>query len=133
MKRHRVLPDDRGSATVEAVIVLPALLLALLVLVQIALWSHATHIAQAAASRALGVARLHGGTASGGAEAARRVLDRLADGPLTGAEVQVDKNHEEVSASVRGKATRVVPFLELPVHARAAGPVERVLPVRATR
>jgi Flp pilus assembly protein TadG len=46
-----VLRGDRGAVSVELVLATPLLLLMLLAIVQFALWSHATHIAQAAASQ----------------------------------------------------------------------------------
>ncbi|GAA2686026.1 MULTISPECIES: TadE/TadG family type IV pilus assembly protein [Actinosynnema] len=121
----RVLRGDRGSVSAELVVVTPLLLLALLAIVQFALWSHATHIAQAAAAHGLAATRAVHGTASAGTAAARQLLDQLARGPL--ADPSVAAKREAVTASVRitGTASRVVPFLTLPVHAEASGPVER--------
>src|SRR4051794_21902947 len=59
---RRRLRGDRGAVTVELVIATPLLLLMLLAIVQFALWSHATHIAQAAASQGLAAARVQNGT-----------------------------------------------------------------------
>ncbi|MDQ3885870.1 MAG: pilus assembly protein, partial [Actinomycetota bacterium] len=64
----------------------PLLLLMLLAIVQFALWSHATHIAQAAASQGLAAARAQHAAAAGSA-GAQQMLDQLARGPLTGASV----------------------------------------------
>ena len=63
---RRALRGDRGSVSAELVIATPLLLLMLLAIVQFALWSHATHIAQAAASQGLAVARSQNGTAAAG-------------------------------------------------------------------
>ncbi|MFD0201420.1 MULTISPECIES: TadE/TadG family type IV pilus assembly protein [Saccharothrix] len=125
---RRALRGDRGSVSAELVIATPLLLLLLLAIVQFALWSHATHIAQAAASQGLAVARSQNGTAAAGTSSAQQLLDQLASGPLTGSTVTSDRTADSASVRVSGTATSVVPFLSLPVHAEAAGPVERFVP-----
>lgn len=120
----RVWRDERGAATTELVIVMPLLLSMVLVIAQWALWAHATHIAQAAASEALSAARVHGGTVAGGQAQAQHVLDQLGRGPLTGPRVSVTRDANRAAVTITGTATSVLPFLRLPVHAEAAGPVE---------
>lgn len=119
------MSGDSGSVSAEMVIAVPLLLLMLLTIVQFALWSHATHIAQAAASQGLSVARAQHGTAATGAAGAQRMLDELARGPLTGTTVSASRDAEVASIHVTGTASPVIPFLRLPVHAEASGPVER--------
>jgi Flp pilus assembly protein TadG len=125
---RRALRGDRGSVSVELVIATPLLLLMLLAIIQFALWSHATHIAQAAASQGLAAARAQDGTAAAGAAGAQQMLNQLDSGPLTGASVNADRNATAASVRISGTATSVVPFLHLPVHAEAVGPVERFVP-----
>lgn len=125
---RRVLRGDRGAVSAELVIATPLLLLILLAIVQFALWSHATHIAQAAASQGLAAVRTQNGTAAAGTASAQQLLDQLAQGPLTGTSIASDRSAESASVRISGTATSVVPFLTLPVHAEAAGPVERFVP-----
>ncbi len=125
---RRALRGDRGSTSTELVIATPLLLLLLLVIIQFALWSHATHIAQAAASQGLATARIQNGTAAAGTASARQILDQFAGGPLTGTAVTTDRGPASASVRISGTASSVVPFLTLPVHAEAAGPVERFVP-----
>jgi Flp pilus assembly protein TadG len=125
---QRILQDDRGAASADLVLFTPLLLLALLTIVQFVLWSHATHIAQAAASQGLAVTRAQNGTAAAGTASAQQLLDQLARGPLTGASVNADRSTESASVRITGTARAVVPFLRLPVHAEAVGPVERFVP-----
>ncbi|GAA2975747.1 TadE/TadG family type IV pilus assembly protein [Actinokineospora diospyrosa] len=125
---RRAVRGDRGAVSAELVIATPLLLLMLLAIVQFALWSHATHLAQAAASQGLAVARAQNGTAAAGAASARQLLDQLAAGPLDNATVAADRGPVSASVRVTGTAAVVVPFLSLPVRAEAAGPVERVVP-----
>jgi hypothetical protein len=122
------LAGDRGSVSAELVIATPLLLLMLLVIVQFALWSHATHIAQAAASQGLAAARAQAGTAAAGSASAQQMLDQLARGPLTGTSISADRTATSASIRISGTATSVIPFLSLPVHAEAVGPVERFVP-----
>ncbi|WP_116051847.1 TadE/TadG family type IV pilus assembly protein [Amycolatopsis palatopharyngis] len=124
----RALRGDQGSISTELVIATPLLLLMLLAIMQFALWSHATHIAQAAASQGLAVVRVQDGTALAGTASAQQVLDQLAGGPLTGTAVATDRGATSASVRISGTATPVIPFLSLPVYAEAAGPVERFIP-----
>jgi Flp pilus assembly protein TadG len=128
VRLRQALRGDRGAVTAELVIATPLLLLMLLAIVQFALWSHATHIAQAAASQGLATARAHNGTAAAGSASAQQMLDQLARGPLIGSSVNTDRTTTAASVRIAGTATPVVPFLRLPVHAEAAGPVERFVP-----
>lgn len=122
------LRGDRGAVSAELVILTPLLLLMLMTIVQFALWSHATHIAQAAAAHGLAATRVHNGTAAAGTASAQQLLDQLADGPLTDSAVTTDRGAASAWVRISGTATSVVPFLDLPVHAEAAGPIERFVP-----
>jgi len=121
-----ILRDDRGAASADLVLFTPLLLLALLATVQFVLWSHATHIAQAAASQGLAVTRAQNGTTAAGTASAWQLLDQLARGPLTDASVSAERASESASVRITGTARAVVPFLRLPIHAEATGPVERL-------
>ncbi|WP_053208030.1 TadE/TadG family type IV pilus assembly protein [Jiangella muralis] len=116
---------ERGAGTVELIIATPLLMLLLFAIVQFAVWSHATHIAQAAAAQGLAATRTEGGTTSAGNAAAAEVLAQLGDGPLEGAVVDVTRDADGAAVRISGTAAPVVPFLNLPVHAEASGPVER--------
>jgi Flp pilus assembly protein TadG len=119
------LRGDRGSVTVELVIAAPLLLVLLIGTVQFGLWSHAAHVAQAAASQGLAAARVQGGTAAEGQASAERLLAQLGHGPLTDIHIDVHRTADTASLRVDGVVSSVFPSLRLPVHAEAAGPVER--------
>ena len=126
---HRVvLRGDRGAVSAELVIATPVLLLMIMLIVQFALWSLATHIAQAATSYGLATTRAHQGTPAAGARITWQLLDQLADGPLREARVAVERGATTATVRISGTASTVVPFLRLPVHAEATGPVERFVP-----
>lgn len=117
--------DERGSVTAELVLAVPALLLLLLVIAQFAIWAHASHIAQTAASQALSATRVQGASSTDGHAQAGSVLAQLGSGPLHDPRASVIRGPEESTVEITGHAARVVPFLDLPVHARAVGPSER--------
>jgi Flp pilus assembly protein TadG len=124
----RVLRGDHGSVSAELVIATPLLLFMVMAVMQFALWSHATHIAQAAAAQGLATARAQDATAAQGAAAARHLLDQLGHGLLTDARIDAARSGEAVVIRVSGDTTAVIPLLHLPVHAEATGPVERFIP-----
>lgn len=124
----RVVRGDRGAVSAELVIATPLLLLMVMAIVQFALWSHATHIAQAAAAQGLAAARAQDATLAQGDAAARRLLDQLGRGPLTNARIDTTRSDDTVVIRISGQASAVIPLLHLPVHAEATGPVERFSP-----
>jgi Flp pilus assembly protein TadG len=120
--------DERGVVTAELVVAVPFLLLMLTLIMQFAIWAHATHIAQAAASQALDTARVLGGSNATGQSEADDVLAQLGAGPLKGAQATVTRGPTQTTVDITGSAATVVPFLHLPVRARAVGPTERYVP-----
>ncbi|MET8763054.1 TadE/TadG family type IV pilus assembly protein [Lentzea sp. NPDC004782] len=129
---RRLRSDDRGAGTAELVIATPLLLLLVLLIAQFALYMHATHIAQAAASEALSAARVSGGTAAAGTAEGQRVLAQLGSGPLQGTSVSVRRGPGQVSVMVSGNVINVVPFATLTARAEAVGPVEKFTPQTGT-
>lgn len=124
----RLRSDQRGAGTVELVIAAPLLLLLILLIAQFALYLHAMHIAQAAASEALSAARVSGGSEAVGNAEGQRVLTQLGSGPLQGTSVEVQRGPTQVSVTVTGTVIEVIPFAILTVHAEAVGPVEKFTP-----
>ncbi|HEU0089847.1 MAG TPA: TadE/TadG family type IV pilus assembly protein [Pseudonocardiaceae bacterium] len=109
----------------ELVILVPVVLLMLLLIAQFALWAHAMHIAQATASHALSATRVRGAAQVDGDIAARDVLAQLGGGPLRNTRVVISRGAEQSTVDVAGEVVTVLPFLVLPVEARAVGPTER--------
>ncbi|WP_031520613.1 TadE/TadG family type IV pilus assembly protein [Streptomyces sp. NRRL F-5123] len=124
--------DDGGSVTAEMLFVLPVLFTLVLLLAQVTVWWHATHIAQATAADALAATRVQGGTTAAGQTEADRVLDQLGRGPLESVHVSVTRGADRAQVRITGTASSVVPFVHLPVRATAAGPVERFRPADGT-
>jgi Flp pilus assembly protein TadG len=122
------LGGDRGGATVEFVIAVPVLMLMILFIAQAAVWMHATHVAQAAANRALDAGAAYGANATQGQNAGDQTLATLGSGVLKDPHVTVTRTATDVHVDITGTAATVVPGIRWTVHASAAGPVERFVP-----
>ncbi|QLH21830.1 TadE/TadG family type IV pilus assembly protein [Streptomyces sp. Rer75] len=120
--------DDRGAVTTEIVLVFPLLFTLVLVIAQVTVWAHAAHMTQAAASYALSTTRVENGTARSGRTDAQHLLVQLGNGPLQDVRIGVTRDTNSASVRVEGTAASVVPFLHLPVHAEAVGPLEKFQP-----
>jgi Flp pilus assembly protein TadG len=131
--RAGIRRDERGAVTAELVLAVPGLLLLVLLVAQFAIWAHATHIAQAAASQALSAARVHRASSAEGQAQATAVLGQLGAGPLKNPHAVVNRGPEQSAVEITGRAVPVVPFLDLPVRARATGPTERFVAPGDTR
>jgi Flp pilus assembly protein TadG len=115
--------DERGS--VELVIATPLLLLLILLVVQFAIYEHASEVAQSAASEALAVTRTVGGTTDSGQTEAQTILNSLARGSLIDPRVSVTRSSTTAQVIVTGTAEGVIPLIHLPVKAISSGPLER--------
>jgi hypothetical protein len=116
---------DRGEGSLEVVLVMPVLILLITSVIQFALWSHATHVAVAAAQEGAEQARLDGATAEEGKARAEDFLTQAGLRLIVGPEVTATRDAQVATVVVRGRVTSVVPGLELPVRGRATGVVER--------
>jgi hypothetical protein len=109
------------------VIVVPALLLAVSLAFQAAVYYRARQAAETAARQAVDSARLAGaGPAQGSADAAD-VLDQLGR-PIERPQVTLSGQAATVTATVSGDAPMLVPGLKLHVSATAQAPRERFSP-----
>lgn len=124
----RRVGDDRGAATTQLVLVVPALLLIALLAVQFALVWHARHIAQHVAQRGLAAARTQDSSAADGRRQAQRTLDALASRVLIVPSVTAERTPTQTAVRVEGAVMRVVPVPGLTLHATgtASGPTERI-------
>jgi Flp pilus assembly protein TadG len=108
----------------EIVIATPLLLLLLSAVVQFGLYEHAQHVATTAAQEAVAAARVQGGSARAGQDRAKGVLHVLGSSLLVDPQVNVTRTGTQARADVTGFVEEAVPFLHLPIHAVAEGPVE---------
>lgn len=124
-KPHR---GDRGAAAVEVVIATPLLLLLIAVVIQLALWYHATNSADAVARQALATTRLADISATRANQEADAIAQQLAGPTLVDPAVVVDRQLTATTVTVTGTATQVLPFITLPIEVTASGPTERFQP-----
>jgi Flp pilus assembly protein TadG len=117
---------ERGSASVEITLAAPLAIFLLLLIVQYAMWAHATHIAQAAANTGVQAARVHGGSQQAGHADTQAVLDQMAGTVLTGASVTVELTGTDANVTVTGHAMAVIPGMSVPVHASVTAPRELI-------
>jgi Flp pilus assembly protein TadG len=109
---------DRGAGAAEVVIAVPLLMLLILLIVQFAIWAHASSVAQATAEEAL---------------AAAQVLGQIGSSVLISTHVTVTRTGATATVQITGAAEEVlpVPGLAFPVHITVTGPVERFVPATA--
>jgi hypothetical protein len=115
---------EYGSVTVEAVLVIPVIMVVLLAVVQFALWAHAAQLAQLAASEGDRVARSLGGGSAAGMVQANSVLSGPGSDVAAPVVVVDIMPGDLIRVSVTGRATSVFPGLSLPVSAVRVGPIQ---------
>ncbi|GLX05709.1 TadE/TadG family type IV pilus assembly protein [Microbispora sp. NBRC 16548] len=116
---------ERGSATLEAALVYPALLLLVLLAINAALWFHARNLALAAAQEGLRAGRAYGSSLSAGQATAERFIQQVGGSFLTSAKVSVERTADSLSVAVSGQAISLIPLLPLDVEQVARAPVEK--------
>lgn len=122
-------PGDRGASSVELVITMPALLLAVLVIMQFGIWAHAQHVALAAARDGAEAARAYGASEAAGHDRATTSLDRLGPTILRDPHIEVTRTAQEVTVTVTAHAPSILGGLfTFGVREQAHGPVERFIP-----
>lgn len=121
--RAKIMADDEGSATVEFVIAVPALMLMLLIVVQAGIWGIAAYTAHAAAGEAVTDLRASDGTPATAAEAAAEAVADLGGG-LNGLAVDAERDGQNATVTLSGTAPALIPGLGLPVEVTLAAPVE---------
>lgn len=126
--RSRWDRSESGLATAEFVLIFPVMFFCIMLVVQFGLWAHASHVATAAAQEGARAARAEDGSAAAGQDRARALIAHAGSQVLLGPTITASRASDSVDVEVSGHAVSVVPGLSLPVHAHAAGPVERFRP-----
>lgn len=123
-RRSRI--SERGSVTVEMVVLAPVLMLLLLGGVHAGLVFHARSIAIAAAQTGARTAAAHTGTLASGVSAARAFAAQHGDTPLAGVGVTGQRTATTVTITVSGHTPALVPGLDTAISQSAVLPVERI-------
>jgi len=124
------LPDrsDTGALTLSYVIVFPAILLAILVIVQASLYYMAHTVALAAARRGADVACEYDSTNGAGATAALALIAQDGSGLLAGQQAVATRTGTTVQVTVAGQAWSVLPGLPDSVSETVQQPIEQFVP-----
>lgn len=120
---HRL--SEAGTATTQLVLVMPVVLLTILLVVQLALVWHGSHVLTAAAQHAVQSAQVEGAGRGAGSRAARDFLAQTERGLLSSPRVRVRRTRAWTRAVVSAKAVSVVPGFSLRIKGVAEGPTER--------
>lgn len=123
--RHRPARCRGDGGLAEFVVCLPVFFLLVIGGVQYALWSHASHLARAAAEQGSQVASGYGSTLSAGTEAAQRFIATTGPGTLTDPQVVTRARSGDVAqVTVTGRAQALIPWLDLTVSATSNAPIQ---------
>ena len=117
---------ERGSASLEMVILMPVLFLVLFTGVQGALFYHARSLAIAAADSGAAAAAREHGTASAGVAAASQFVKDVAGDSLSQVAVSGTRTATIATVTVRGTSLTVIPGWTLKVTHTATHRVERI-------
>ncbi|WP_148575323.1 TadE family protein [Nocardioides caldifontis] len=119
--------SERGSASVQLVILLPALFAVMFLGMQAALYYHARTVAIAAAQEGARAAGNEQGQASDGHRAARKfVATAGGDSVLQRSRTSVDLTTTTATVTVQGVSLSVIPGWEPAIRQSASVPVERL-------
>jgi Flp pilus assembly protein TadG len=109
----------------EFVVCLPVFFLLVIAGIQYALWSHASHLARAAAEQGSQVASGYGSTPSAGTQAAQNFIATTGPGTLTNPQVSTSTLSGGVAqVTVTGRAQALIPWLDLTVSATSNAPIQ---------
>ena len=117
---------ERGSASVELVVLMPLLLLILFSGVQGAVYFHASSLALAAAQEGARAAARENGTLAAGTSAAKTFVTDTAGDSLTAVTVTGSRTASVATIAVRGSSLSLVPGWTPSVEQSASLPVERI-------
>jgi hypothetical protein len=116
--------SDRGAFTIEAILVVPVLMLLMTALIQCALWAHAEQVVHAAASEGDRVARDYDGGSVAGETRAYSILEGPGSDVQSGnVVVNVDPG-DMARVTVTGAALSILPGMKVPVSSMAIGPIQ---------
>ena len=121
----RVLRErDSGFSTLEAVIVIPVVIIMTMISVQYVMVWHGRNIAEAAARDGLRVARGYQATGPQGSAICTQYLDIVADKLLSDRSCTIDRGAQSVNVAVHATVMSVIPFGSFTIDETASGPVE---------
>src|SRR6202034_2572035 len=117
----------RGEEGLAAFVVcVPAFFLAVLLAIQFALWSHASHLARSAAEQGASTAAAYGSTPAAGTAAAYQFIATTGPNSLTTPQVTTTTGAgDTVEVTITGRAQVLIPWLRLGVSATSVEPEQK--------
>lgn len=115
---------ERGSASLQAVVVFPALLLIIMTVFQASLFFYSQSAAHMAAQEGVRVTAAKGGTVGGGVDRADGFLHRIAGTLVESPQITGSRTATQATVTVRGRVVSVVPLLHLTVTQTVTLPSE---------
>jgi hypothetical protein len=117
----------RGEEGLAAFVVcIPAFFLAVLLAIQFALWSHASHLARAAAEQGASTAAAYGSTPAAGTAAAYQFIATTGPSSLTTPHVTTTTGTgNTVEVTISGRAQSLIPWLNLGVSSTSVEPIQQ--------
>lgn len=120
-------PSDRGSASIQMVLLLPVLFTVMFLGMQAALFYHARSVAIAAAQEGARASSAQDGSRGAGAAAAAAFVAAAGgDDVLKGARVSSSRTAQVATVAVTGTSLSVIPGWSPFVRQSATVPVERI-------
>ncbi len=128
LNRHRTVKEhERGSTSVQMVLLMPALFAAMFLGMQGALFYHARTVALAAAQEGVRTAAGLDGTGAAGVQDAYAFVDAAGgDDVLTVARVSASRSGTSATVTVSGRSLSVIPGWRPTITQSASAPVERI-------
>lgn len=127
LARHVGTRRERGSTSIQMVMLMPALFAIMFLGMQAALWYHARSVAIAAAQEGARQAGAQNGSAGTGiSDAASFVSDAGGNDVLAGASVTGSRSATAATITVTGTSMSVIPGWTITVRQSATVPVERL-------
>lgn len=119
---QRIRRGSRGSVSIEALVLVPLFLAVVFTIMEASLWIHASTVAQAAAQDGVRAGTVVGGSETQARATAQEILGQRSVGEDWQVTTTVDGRN--LTVSVAGFATSVVPGVSLGVHESATMPLE---------
>lgn len=122
----RATSRDRGSSSVEIVVLLPLIFVLLFAMVQGGLWFHARAVALGAAQEGARVAAAENSSGDAGIFAASSFIADAGSGVVLNPAVTASRTHTTTTVTITGQAQSLIPFLNPSVAQSASFPTERI-------
>jgi Flp pilus assembly protein TadG len=120
-------PSERGSASIQMVLLLPVLFTVMFLGMQAALFYHARSVAIAAAQEGARASSVEDGSGGAGAAAAASFVAAAGgDDVLKGARISSSRTAQVATVTVTGTSLSVIPGWSPSVRQSATAPVERI-------